>query len=97
MATQLDNRVQTVASELGLTIDELMQRGLHCLVAEELRAINAEMLEIRGRYGDADAEEIETQIREGSLDEEAGTWLDCQRLDHLQDRHHRLQALLRSL
>jgi hypothetical protein len=58
-----------------------------------LRELKTEILEIRGRYNVANVEEMEAGYREGTL-EEAGSWRDLQRLDHLEYRRDRLLELL---
>ena len=96
MDSRLADVLRAVAEELDLSEDDLLQRGLRSVLERPLREVRAEILEIRGRYGVAGVAEMESRYQEGTL-EEAGTWRDLQRLDHLEHRRDRLLALLQSL
>ena len=96
MDTRTSEMLTTVAREMRLTEDDLLQRGLRSFLRYELREVDAQLLELRGRYGAANVDEMEARYREGTL-EEADSWRDLQRFDHLQYKRDRLQALLDSL
>jgi hypothetical protein len=87
---------KTVAQELNIAEEDVLKLGLSALVERELRAVKAEIFEITGRYNVSSAQEIENRYKEGSL-EEADSWRDLQRLDHLEYRRDRLSELLETI
>ena len=86
--------LSTVARELHISEEDLLKQGLRSFLEHQLREVKAEIFEITGRYGVSSVEEMEACYRDGSL-EEADSWLDMQRLDHLEDKRDRLLQLLR--
>ena len=92
--------VQTVltaaAEELGLSQDDLMVQGVQRFLEHQLRQVQAEIFRITGHYGIPGAEAMEDRYRKGTL-EEAHSWRDLQRLDHLEYKRDRLLQLLESL
>ena len=96
MSVNTNELLSTIAQELRLTEDEVLRQGLRTLLERQIRAINAEVLEIHGRYGITSVEEMENRYRDGSLDE-ATSWRDLQRLDRLEYKRDRLQELLGSI
>jgi hypothetical protein len=87
---------KAVAQELNIGAEDALKLGLSALVERELRAVRAEIFEITGRYDVSSAEEMEEHYKDGSL-EEADSWRDLQRLDHLEYRRDRLSELLESI
>lgn len=96
MDARMAELLRTVAEELDLTEDSLLQRGLRGVLERRLREVRAEILEIRGRYGVTDAADMDSRYRRGAL-EEADPWRDLQRLDQLMSGVDHLLALLRSM
>ena len=76
--------------------EELLRRGTRGLLERQLREIKAEIFQISGRYGVSSVEEMEARYRDGTL-EEADSWRDLQRLDHLEYKRDRLLKLLETL
>jgi len=74
----------------------LLRQGLKAFLERRLRAVKAEIFELYGRYGVSSVEEMEARYRDGTL-EEANSWRDLQRLDHLEYKRDRLQQLLETL
>ncbi len=93
MAVQAGGMLSTVAQELHIPEEELLRQGLRAFLERQLRAVKAEIFEIHGRYGISSVEEMEARYRDGTL-EEADSWRDLQRLDHLEYKRDRLQQLL---
>ena len=62
----------------------------------QLREVKAEIFAISGRHGVSSVEEMDARYRDGSL-EEADSWRDLQRLDHLEDKRDRLLQLLKAV
>jgi hypothetical protein len=96
MSAQRDVILSTVAKELHLSEDELLKQGVRGLLERQLRQIKAEIFEICGRYDIASVEEMEARYQDGTL-EEAETWQDFQRLDHLEYERDRLRRFLEDL
>jgi hypothetical protein len=71
-------------------------RGLRSFLEGQLREVKAEIFAITGRYGVANVEQMEQRYRDGTL-EEAATWRDLERLDHLEDKQDRLLQLLEAV
>jgi hypothetical protein len=88
--------LRAVAQELYLSQEELLKQGARSLLERQLREIKAEIFHISGRYGVSSVEEMETRYRDGTL-EEADSWQDLQRLDHLEYKRDRLLKLLEAL
>jgi hypothetical protein len=85
--------IEETAEVLNVSEDEVLREGVLALLERRLRAIKAQIFEISGRYGVSSVEDLEARYREGTL-EEAGSWRDLQRLDHLEYQRDRVQALL---
>jgi len=96
MATQAYPILSTVAQELHISEDALLQQGLRALLERQLHQVKAQIFDLTGRYGVSSVEEMETRYREGTL-EEADTWRDLQRLDHLEYKRDQLVQLLETL
>jgi hypothetical protein len=88
--------LKTVADELRLSEEDLLKEGLRTFLERRLREVKAEIFQITGRYGVSGVEEMEARYRDGTL-EEADTWRDLQRLDHLEYKRDRLLKLLEAL
>ncbi len=96
MTVRADVVLSTIAEELSVSEDELLKEALRAVVERQLRQIQAEIAVICRRYGVSGVEEMEARYRDGSL-EEAGSWHDWQRLDHLEYKRDRLMRLLEGL
>lgn len=96
MTVRVDTVLSTVAEELRVSEDVLLREALRAVLERQLRQIQAEIALICSRYGVSNAEEFEARYREGSL-EEAETWRDWHRLDHLEYKRDRLLELLEEL
>ncbi|MFH1926577.1 MAG: hypothetical protein ABIK79_00180 [Chloroflexota bacterium] len=63
------------------------------MLERQLREVKVCIFEITGRYGVSSVEEMEARYRQGTL-EEADSWQDLQRLDHLEYKRDRLLQLI---
>ena len=88
--------LSAVAQELALPEEEVLQKSLISLLEQRLREVKAEIFAIAGRYQISSVEEMDGRYQAGTL-EEAGTWQDFQRLDHLEYKRDHLTQLLESL
>ena len=93
---QVQMVIKTAAEELGLSQDDLMMQGLRQFLERQLREAQAQIFQIVGSYGVKRVEDMEERYRTGVL-EEAPSWRDLQRLDHLEYKRDRLLRLLESL
>lgn len=96
MAVEAKTLLKTVAEELRLSQEELLKQGLRSFLERQLREVKAEIFQITGRYGVSGVEEMEARYRDGTL-EEADSWQDLQRLDHLEYKRDHLLKLLEAL
>jgi len=96
MVVRAETMLKTVAKELHLSEEDLLKQGLRTFLERQLREVKAEIFQITGRYGVSGVEEMEARYRDGTL-EEADTWRDLQRLDHLEYKRDRLLKLLEAL
>jgi len=96
MPVQGIEMLSTVARELHISEEELLRQGLRRVLEHQLRAVKAESFEISSRYGISSVAEMEARYRDGTL-EEADSWRDFQRLDHLEYTCERLVQLLEAV
>lgn len=96
MIAQSERILNKVARELEVSEDDLLRQGLQTFLERQLRAVKTEIFQICGRYGISGIEEMENRYQDGSL-EEADTWRDFQRLDHLEYKRDRLLQLLETV
>jgi len=94
--SQVQIVIETAAKELGLSQDDLMEQGLRRFLERQLRDVQAQIFEITGSYGVSGVEEMEARYRQDTL-EEATSWRNLQRLDHLEYKQERLVRLLEAL
>ena len=85
--------LSTVARALHLSEEEVLKQGLRRFLEHQLREVSAEIFAISGRHGISSVEEMEARYRDGTL-EEADSWRDLQRLDHLEYKRDSLLQLL---
>lgn len=93
MTLQPNEMINTVARELHVAEEDLVKQGLRSVLERQLREVKAEIFAITGRYRISNVEEMEARYQEGTL-EEAESWRDLQRLDHLEHKKDRLLQLL---
>ena len=93
---QIQTLIKTAAEELGLSQEDLIAQGLRRLLERQLHEVQAQIFQITGSYGVSGVEEMEARYRQGTL-EEATSWRDLQRLDHLEYKQERLARLLKAL
>ena len=96
MEVQSKSILSKVAHDLRISEEILLRHGLRTFLEQQLRKVNAEMFEILGHYGINSVEEMESHYEDGTL-EEAGTWKDFQRLDHLEYKKDQLNDLIEAV
>ncbi|MEE9145884.1 MAG: hypothetical protein V3U27_00600 [Candidatus Tectomicrobia bacterium] len=96
MTDQGQVMLRIVAKELRMAEDDLLRQGLRSFLKHQLRVVKAEIFTLSGRYGVSSVEEMEARYRDGTL-EEADSWQDLQRLDHLEYKRDGLLKLCESL
>ena len=85
-----------VSEELNISQEDLMLQGLRRYLESQLHDVQADIFQISGQYGVSTVKEMENHYRAGTI-EEATSWRDVQRLDHLEYKRDRLSQLLSSL
>ncbi len=96
MTPQVQTVLKTTAEELRMSPDDLVVQGLRSFLERQLREVQTEIFRITGHYGVSSVEDMEARYRNGTL-EEAHSWRDLQRLDHLEYKRDRLSRLLEAL
>lgn len=96
MPTKVEEVAEELARELGASKESILEQGLRTFLEKRLRGIKIEMFQITTQYNVASAGEMEKQYRDGTL-EEAESWRDLQRLDHLEYKRDQLSRLLEGL
>jgi hypothetical protein len=96
MTPQAESILSTVARELHIPEEDLVKQGLRYVLERQLREVKSQIFAISGRYSVSSVEEMDARYREGTL-EEADTWQDLQRLDHLEYKRDQLLQLLQDV
>jgi len=96
MEVEVSPLLGVVAQELQLSEADLVHQGMRALVERQLLQVNAQVLEIAGKYRVSSVAEMEAQYQAGTL-AESESWRDYQRLDHLEFERDRLRQLFESL
>jgi len=93
---ETDAILDKAADALHVSKEDVLRQGVRVLLERRLYEVKAQIFEIAGRYQVSSVEEMEERYREGSL-EEADSWKDLQRLDHLEYKRDHLQQLVEAL
>lgn len=96
MITKVEEVAEELARELGASKESILEQGLRSFLEKRLREVKVEIYQISSRYHVSSVAQMEERYREGSL-EEADSWRDLQRLDHLEYRCERLSCLLKDM
>jgi hypothetical protein len=96
MTAPIPDILGEVAEELQIPKDDLIRKGVQSYLERQLRMVQAEIFEITSRYNVSSVQDMEARYQDGSL-EEADSWKDLQRLDHLEYKRDQLQKYLELL
>lgn len=96
MVIEVTPLLGVVAQELQISEADLVRQGMRALVERQLLQVNAQVLEITGRYRVSSVAEMDAQYQAGALQENT-SWRDYQRLDHLEFERDRLRELVEAL
>ena len=96
MYPEVQTVIETSAGELGLSQDALVAQSVHQFLERQLREVRIAIFEIASAYRVRSVQELDGLYRSDEL-EEATSWRDVQRLDHLEYKRDRLISLLESL
>ncbi len=96
MSVHIQTVIRTAAQELHLSQEDLLRQGTRSLLERQLLEVKAEIFRISGRYGVSGVQAMEARYQDDTLDE-ADSWQDLQRLDHLEYKRDRLSELLDAL
>lgn len=93
MTIDVTQQIDQVASQLGLSKEEVIQQSLTYFLEGKLRELWAELAELRSRYQVDTPEEFERLYQDDKLDE-ASSWRDYQRFETLTFKIDQLNRLL---
>ena len=88
--------IEALAREFNISREAVLEQSLRTFLETKLQEIKAEILQLTGKYGISSSEEMEERYQQGTL-EEADTWRDFQKLDHLEYKRDQLSQLLQEL
>jgi hypothetical protein len=88
-----EEALKIASEELGVSQEDLLVQGLRRYLESQLHEVQANIFQITGQYGVNSVADMENQYRTGEI-EEATSWRDVQRLDHLEYKQERLVKLL---
>ena len=93
---ETDTLLGRASEALQVSKENVLRQGIRVLLERRLCDIKVQIFELTGRYEISSVEELEERYREGTL-EEADSWRDLQRLDHLEYKQEHLQKLIETL
>jgi hypothetical protein len=93
MVTSTAELLESVADELHLSQDALINEGVRAVLSQRLQVLNSRIRELHGKYEVNSVEEMQARYEVGTLEEE-DSWRDLQDLDHLEYKRDRLVQLL---
>jgi hypothetical protein len=96
MGLKSETILRKVARNLKISEEDLLRQGLRSFLEQQLRKVNADIFEISSRYDVKTVDEMEKRYQNGTL-EEAASWRDLQRLDHLEYKRDQLSGLLEAV
>lgn len=96
MPARVEEVAEELAREMGSSKESILEQGLRVFLERQLREIKVEIFQIGMRYHVSSAMEMEEQYQDGTL-EEAESWRDLQRLDHLEYKRDQLSRLLEEM
>jgi hypothetical protein len=88
--------VKTVAEELSISQDELIQESLKTYVNERLRFVNSERITLCRKFGVSSLKEMDDLIVKGNVKEE-DILEDFQRVDYLTAEAKKLENILKEI
>ena len=88
--------IDRLSEDLKITRETILEESLKAFLEKKLREIRSEVFEIRGKYGVSSVEDMEEKYKGGTL-EEADSWQDFQKLDHLEYRKKYIENILREV
>ncbi|MFQ5796743.1 MAG: hypothetical protein ACE5JP_17070 [Candidatus Bipolaricaulia bacterium] len=96
MATKVEEMAEEIARELGASKESILEQGLRAFLEKRLREIKVEIFQITSRYNVSSTAEMEEHYQRGTL-EEAESWRDLQRLDHLEYKRDQFSRFLKEM
>lgn len=96
MVVEVTPLLGAVAQEFQLSEADLVHQSVRAFVERQLLQVNAQVLEIAGRYRVSSVAEMDAKYQSGAL-AESESWRDYQRLDHLEFERDRLRELFEAL
>ncbi len=88
----IEKSLEYISIQLQISKEEFLRQSTIAFLDKKAREINSEILALAGKYGVHSIQEFENLYKEGKL-EEAGTWEDFQKFDHLEFKRDQIQKL----
>ena len=88
--------IEAVARRVGVPAERLEREAVREWLERRLALVEAEIAEVRRRYGVESVEELERLVREGKVPEHPG-WEDLITLERLVEERRRLREALESV
>ena len=88
--------VETVAKELNVSQNELLDKSLKTYLNEQLRFINAERLSLCKKFGVSSLMEMDELLAKGAINEE-DILEDFQRVDYLTAEAKKIERMLKEM
>jgi len=85
--------VREVSRVLGVSEEELVEKGVRAYLENELRRINAEINIILTRYDVSSFSELDDKITNGDISE-TNSFEDYTRLDYLESQREKIEKVL---
>ncbi len=93
---QTANTLEVLSKEFSLSKDEICREGVKYFLEKKLREIKTEIFKIAGRYKISSIEEFDELYKKGKI-EEKDSWIDFQKLDHLEFKKDEIEKFLKGL
>jgi len=88
--------VKEVSKTLGVSEDELVEKGVKAYLEMELRRVKAEIYSVFSKYKVGSFKELDEKVSSGELSE-TETFEDFTKLDYLESKREKIEKLLGGL
>ncbi len=92
MRTSGEKIIEYVSQQVGVEKVDLVRKSLFYFVEVQIKHIESELFELRGKYEINTPEDFENLYKEGKIEEE-GTWRDYQKFENLTFKIKKLKKL----
>ena len=85
--------IEYVANQIGIDKMDLLQKSLSQFLKNQIKFIESELFELKGKYKIETPKQFEDLYRTGAA-EEKETWKDYQKFDNLTYKRNKLEKLI---